>query len=118
MNEGSFTGRVAKSPTFRDAAKTPVCYFKLILNEYAVKDEESHDFERKVAIPFTAFGKKAQVFAEHALVGDQLIVFYHLADYDREQNSQMEYGFSFIVDEFDFGAPGEAKHEKLNKPNG
>ena len=118
MNKGFFTGRVAKSPIFRDAGKTPVCYFTLILNEYAGKDDGGQDVERKVAISFTAFGKKAQVIAEHALVGDQLIVLYHLANNDREQNNQMEYGFSFIVDEFDFGAPGEAKRDKLNKPNG
>ena len=118
MNKGFFTGRIAKTPIFRDGGKTPVCYFTLILNEYAGKDEGGENQERKVAIPFTAFGKKGTAIAEHAYVGDQLIIQYRLANNDREQNDQVDYGFSFIVDEFDFGAPGELKREKRAQTHG
>lgn len=114
MNQGTFTGRVAKAPNFRDGGKTPVVYFTLIRNEYAGRDEESGEaHERKVAIPFTAFGKKAKAIADNVYVGDQLIVSYRLANNDREQAGEVEYGFSFIVDDFEFGAPGELKREKL-----
>ena len=114
MNKGTFTGRVAKAPNFRDGGRTPVCYFTLIRNEYAGKDEETGDtHERKVAIPFTVFGKKAKAIADNVYVGDQLIVEYRLVNNDREQAGEVEYGFSFIVDDFEFGAPGELKREKL-----
>ncbi|MBY0365157.1 MAG: single-stranded DNA-binding protein [Burkholderiaceae bacterium] len=114
MNQGTFTGRVAKAPNFRDGGKTPVCYLTLIRNEYAGRDEESGDVnERKVAIPFTVFGKKAKAIADNAYVGDQLIVSYRLANNDREVEGGTEYGFSFIVDDFEFGAPGELKRDKL-----
>jgi len=109
MNNGFFTGRVAKEPIFRDAGKSPVCYFTLIRNEYAGADRD----ERKVAIPFTAFGAKAEALSKHAMVGDQLQIAYRLANNDREVAAGVEYGFSFIVEEFEFGAPGEKKREQL-----
>ncbi len=114
MNQGTFTGRVAKAPNFRDGGRTPVCYFTLIRNEYAGRDGESGEArERKVAISFTAFDKKAKAIADNVYVGDQLIVSYRVANNDREQAGEVEYGFSFIVDDFEFGAPGELKREKL-----
>lgn len=114
-NKGHFTGRVAKAPQFRDGGRTPVCYFTLIRNEYAGHDEGGEAKERKVAIPFTAFGNKAKAISEHVFVGDQLIVEYRLANNDRpaEAGGEPEYGYSFIVDDFEFGAPGELKREKL-----
>lgn len=121
MNTGIFVGRVAKAPVFRDGGKKPVCFVTLISNEFAGKDEATGDTrERTVAIPFTAFGATAAAISEHAFVGDQLIIQYRLANNDREENNQMEYGFSFIVDGFNFGAPGELKRAALaaNQTNG
>lgn len=113
-NKGTFTGRVAKAPNFRDGGRTPVCYFTLIRNEYAGKDEGGDATERKVAVPFTVFGAKAKAIADHVYVGDQLIVDFRLVNNDREMaGGDTEYGHSFIVDEFEFGAPGELKRAKL-----
>ncbi|CAH0356000.1 single-stranded DNA-binding protein [Aquabacterium sp. CECT 9606] len=118
-NKGFFTGRVAKAPIFRDGGKTPVCYFTLIRNEYAGKDSNTGDArERQVSIPFTAFDAKAKSIADHVCVGDQLIVEYRLDNNNRDLgNDQVEYGFSFIIDEFEFGAPGAIKREKLAANN-
>jgi single-strand DNA-binding protein len=118
MNNGFFAGAIAKSPTLREGGKTPVCHFTLILNEYAGKDQGGDDKERKVAIPFTAFAGMGKAIAEHAMVGDQLIIQYRVANNNHEQDGQMEYGFSFIVDGFTFGAPGKLKREKLAHANG
>lgn len=115
MNKAFFAGRVAKAPVFRDGGKTPVCYFTLIRNEYAGKDEGGDAVEHKVAIPFTAFNKKAVAISENVLVGDQLIVEYKLANNDQGQGDQKEYGYSFIIENFEFGAPGELKRERLTK---
>lgn len=112
-NKGFFTGRVAKAPVFRDGGKTPVCYFTLIRDEYAGQDAGGEAQERKVAIPFTAFAGKAKAISENVFVGDQLIVEYRLANNDRPNGGETEYGYSFIVDDFDFGAPGQLKREKL-----
>ncbi len=118
MNKGSFIGRLAKAPVFRDGGRTPVCFFTLIRNEYAGKDEATGEAreERKVAIPFTIFGTRAKTISEHAYVGDQLAVEFRLANNDRAVGEdEIEYGFSFVVDDFEFGAPGELKRQKLSQ---
>ncbi|RUR71856.1 single-stranded DNA-binding protein [Variovorax guangxiensis] len=117
MNKGSFVGRIAKAPVYRDGGRTPVCFFTLIRNEYAGKDEATGDAreERKVAIPFTIFGARAKTISEFAYVGDQLVVEYRLVNNDREVQGETEYGYSFIVDDFEFGAPGETKRQKLSQ---
>jgi len=119
MNRGFFTGRVAKQPVLRGGGSaTQVCYFTLLKNEYAGKDDKGAAQERKVAISFTAFGKKAELISEQVSAGDQLIVGYRVANNDREQNGVVAYNFSFIVEEFDFGAPGEIKRGRLAHAKG
>jgi single-strand DNA-binding protein len=97
----------------RGGGTTQVCYFTLLKNEFAGKDDKGDSQERKVAISFTAFGKKAELISEQVCAGDQLIVGYRVANNDREQNGAVTYNFSFIVEEFDFGAPGEIKRGRL-----
>ena len=115
MNKGLFIGRVAKSPVLRNGGKKPVCFFTLLRNEYAGVDKDSGEVreDRKVAIPFTVFGERAKAIAEHVKVGDQLAVEYHLNNDNREVEGEMQYGFDFIVDNFEFGSPGELKRAEL-----
>lgn len=114
MNKGFFTGRVAKAPIYRDGGGQPVCYINLVRNEYAGRGDEGEVNEREVGIQFTAFGSLATTLKDHALVGDQLIIEYHVANAKRERAPGMiEYGFSFLVDSFEFGAPGQIKRERL-----
>lgn len=115
MNKGFFTGRVARAPVLRGGAKTPVCFFTLIRNEFAGRDEGGEARERQVAIPFTIFGVRAEALAKHAFEGDQLIVEYHLQNNNQGEGDDKEYGYSFVVEDFDFGAPGKAKREQLAK---
>jgi len=108
MNKGIFVGRLAKEARFNGTEKSVMCRFTLIDNEYAGKDGKGDAVERKVAIPFTAFGKTAKVINEHVAVGDQLIVSYRVQNNDYEKDGVMTYGFSFVVDEFEFGAKKKA----------
>lgn len=114
MNKGFFTGRVAREPIKRGSEDSPVCFFTLIRNEYAGQNRA----ERKVALSFTAFGGKAEALAKNLLEGDQLNVEYRVANNDREGDAGVEYGFSFVVEEFEFGAPGPKKREKLAQAHG
>lgn len=114
MNSAFFTGRLAKEAVFRDGGSTPVCYFTLIRNEYAGKDNQGAARERRVSIDFTAFGSDAHAIAEHVCVGDQMVVSYRVANNNRDLgNGHTEYGYSFIIESFEFGAPGAIKREKL-----
>lgn len=113
----TFIGRLAGVPTLTRHGDTSVTRFTLIRNEYAGKDSETGEIRvRKVALPLTAFNGQAKALAEHCCIGDQLIVFYriennHYTDKDGEEC----YGFNFIVDSWQFGAPGEIKRQRLAK---
>jgi single-strand DNA-binding protein len=118
MNDCYFEGRLVKEPKLLDApGKKPVCYFTLKRDEYAGQDSDGTR-TREVAIPFTSFTGQAKAIAAHARVGDQLFVHYRVENNVREKNGVTEYGFSFIVEKFDFGAPGQLKRAELAQSQG
>ncbi len=99
----TFVGRMAAAPMQRQHGATAVTKFTLIRNEYAGKDRPP----RKVSLPFTAFGAQAEAIARNFAKGDQMICSYRIENNDYEKADEMIYGFNFIVDSFEFGAPGE-----------
>lgn len=114
MNVNIFVGRVAKAVTLTGNGDKAVAKFTLMDNEYAGKDGGGETKERVVAIPFTAFSRRAEAIAKNVHVGDQLIVQYRVANNNYTDKDQKEhYGFEFIVEDFKFGAPGAAKRELL-----
>lgn len=118
MNDLYFEGRIAKQPKLLDnPGKKAVCYITLIHDEYAGHDEGGPR-ERQVALPITFFAGQAKAIATHAKVGDQLFVQCRVENNERERNGVTEYGFSFIVEEFKFGAPGQLKREELAQSEG
>lgn len=119
-NAFHFDGRVAKAPTLTRPANTSVCKFTLIRNEYAGTDEGGNARpERVVSVQFTAFGKRAEAIAQHAMEGDQLIVTASISNNNHKDSDQKDvYGFNFVVDDFDFGAPGPKKREQLASRRG
>lgn len=118
MNNGFFEGRLVKEPKLLDnPGKKPVCYITLIHDEYAGHDD-SGPRERQVALPFTLFAGQAKFVAEHARIGDQLIVRYRVENNVREKNGVTEYGFSFIVETVTLGAAGHVKREELAQSEG
>lgn len=115
MNSCIFVGRVAKSVTVAGIGDKAVAKFTLIDNEYAGKDAATGEAkERVVAVPFTAFARRAEALGKNVHVGDQLIVQFRIANNNyKDKAGEDNYGFEFIVEDFKFGAPGAAKRELL-----
>lgn len=111
----TFVGRLAAAPVLTRHGETTISRFVLIRNEYAGKDGETGDARvRKVALPLTAFNGQAQALAEHCCKGDQLIVFFRIENNNyTDKDGNDCYGFNFIVDGWQFGAPGETKRRQL-----
>lgn len=114
MNHGMFTGRLAKAPTLSGHGDKAYAKFTLIDNVYVGRDERDQAKTEQVSIQFTAFRGRAEAIARNCYKGDQLIVHYSLKNnnYDDGQGNTT-YGYDFIVEEFDFGAPGPEKREEL-----
>ena len=115
MNALHFDGRLTAAPILTAHGTVKVTKFTLIRNDYAGKDEDSGERkETPVSIQFTAFGVRGEAIARNAMKGDQLIVTAHLANNDYTDSNDIErYGYNFIIDDFTFGAPGEAKRARL-----
>jgi len=111
-----FSGRIAAAPVLTNPNGTKVCKFTLISNEYAGKDEGTGEaLERQLSIQFTAFNAKAEAIAKHCYKGDQLFLFHVKMENNNYTagDGKEVYGYSFIVDGFEFGAPGAEKRSQL-----
>lgn len=113
MQKNVFVGNLAKTPTITGTGDRAVTRFTLISNEYAGKDRDTGEArERSVSIQFTAFRGKAEAIAKNAMKGDQLIVEYRVENNDYEKAGETVYGYNFILEDFQFGAPGKDKREQ------
>lgn len=111
-----FSGRVAAAPTTQGTGDKTVTKFTLIKNEYAGKDSQSGEIkERTVSIQFTAFRGKADAIAKNVNKGDQLIVSYRIENNHYEKDGEDVYGYNFIIDDFEFGAPGSLSRAKFSE---
>lgn len=114
MNHFHFTGRMAKAVSLQGQGDRAVAKFTLIRNQYAGKDEDTGDsLERVVAVQFTAFRKKAEAIAKNFLKGDQMVVVSRVENNNYSKDGVDYYDFNFVVEDFDFGAPGEEKRGEL-----
>lgn len=105
-------GNLAKDPELTKTKTTTYVKFSLIGNDYAGEEKG----EVQTTIFFVAFGPMAEALAKNARVGDQLIVEATIRSNNyKDKNDEMQYGYSFIVDGFRFGAPGKAKREEFRK---
>jgi len=109
-----FVGRVAAAPTTQGTGDKTVTKFTLIKNEYAGKDGQTGEAkERTVSIQFTAFRGKAEAIAKNVNKGDQLIVSFRIENNRYEKDGEEIFGYNFIVDDFEFGAPGAISRAKF-----
>lgn len=115
MNNFNFAGRLGKAPVLTGSGDKAVVKFSLMRNEYAGKDAGTGEKKEKVvSIQFTAFRAKAEAIAKHCLKGDQLIVSARIENNDwKDKDEQDHYGYNFVVEDFEFGAPGKEKREAL-----
>jgi single-strand DNA-binding protein len=111
-NSLTFCGRLAENPEIRGRDNN-VCSFRLIRNEYAGSGEDGQRQERVVSLQFTALGAAVKAISK-ARKGDQLFVTARIENnnYTDAENRQ-HYGFNFILDSFEFGAPGAATRAAL-----
>jgi single-strand DNA-binding protein len=109
MNRFHFAGRLADTPKSETHGETIVTTFRLIRNEYAGPDRP----ERVVGIPFVMFGPRGQSIAKNSLTGDQLIIEATVRNTHYTVGDEDRYGFDFVADDFEFGAPGKLKRDEL-----
>lgn len=105
-------GNLARDPELVVKTGSTYARFCLIGNDYAGKDEDGAAREVATSLWFTAFDVLAETLAEHARLGDQLIVTAHVrASTWTDKQGEQQYDHSFIADGFRFGAPGKAGRE-------
>lgn len=116
MNSFTLTavGNLAKDPEI--AVKGGISYTRLCLvgNDYAGKDEVGNAREVVTSVWFAAFESLGEAIAKNARIGDQLIVQARVrANNWVDKDGEKHYDYSFVVQNFRFGAPGKLKREEL-----
>jgi len=116
MNSFTVTaiGNLAKNPELpvkADTAYTRIC---LVGNDYAGKDDHGNVREAVTSLWFVAFDALGEAIAKNARKGDQLIIQAQIRSNNwTDSDGEKQYDYSFIVQNFRFGAPGKIKREEL-----
>jgi single-strand DNA-binding protein len=116
MNSFTVTavGNLAKNPELAvkgDTSYTRIC---LVGNDYAGKDEHGNVREAVTSLWFVAFESLGEAIAKNARKGDQLILQAHIRSNNWiDKEGEKQYDYSFVVQNFRFGAPGKMKREEL-----
>ncbi|HHU1575956.1 TPA: single-stranded DNA-binding protein [Escherichia coli] len=111
-NAFHFSGRLSVTPAMKQGDK--VLKFTLLRNEYGKREEGGQRETKTTSIQFTAFGIAAEQIAKHCRKGDQLIIDARIENNNYiDANQNQVYGYSFIVEKFEFGAPGSEKRQEL-----
>jgi len=94
-----------------DTSYTRIC---LVGNDYAGKDDDGNTREIATSLWFVAFESLGEVLARNARKGDQLIIVAQIrANNWTDKDGEKQYDYSYIVQDFKFGAPGKIKREEL-----
>jgi len=109
MNSFTITavGNLAKDPELAVKGDTTYSRICLVGNDYAGKDEQGNAREAVTSVWFVAFESLGEAIARNARKGDQL------ANNWTDKEGEKQYEYSYIVQNFRFGAPGKAKREQL-----
>jgi len=107
-------GNLAKNPELvvkGDSSYTRIC---LVGNDYAGKDEHGNVREVVTSLWFVAFESLGEAIAKNALKGDQLILQAQIRSNNwTDKDGEKQYDYSYVVQNFRFGAPGKMKREEL-----
>lgn len=116
MQTNTFVGRLGKAATLTGSADNQVSKLTLLNEEYKGKDPATGEtLYKTVAIQFTAFRAMAKAISENTMKGDQLIVSFRIENNDYEKDGETVYSYNFIIESFEFGAPGKAKRATLEQ---
>lgn len=116
MNSFTVTavGNLAKNPELTVKADTAYTRICLVGNDYAGKDEHGNVREAVTSLWFVAFDALGEAIAKNARKGDQLIIQAQIRSNNwTDSDGEKQYDYSFIVQNFRFGAPGKIKREEL-----
>lgn len=114
MQSAIFVGNLAADPALQTAERLGYCRFTLMANEYAGKEAGSGETRlRTISVQFTAFQGMAENLTKHARKGDQIIVSYHIENNNYEKDGAEVFTYNFVVERFQFGAPGKLKRDEL-----
>jgi len=116
MNSFTVTaiGNLARNPELAIKGDTTYTRLCLVGNDYAGKDDHGNVRETVTSLWFVAFDSLGESIAKNARKGDQLIVqAYIRANNWTDKEGEKQYDYSFVVDNFRFGAPGKLKREEL-----
>jgi single-strand DNA-binding protein len=116
MNSFTLTavGNLAKDPELAVKGETTYARICLVGNDYAGKDQHGNVREAVTSLWFVAFESLGEVIAKNARKGDQLILQAQVRSNNwTDGEGEKKYDYSFVVQNFRFGAPGRAKREEL-----
>jgi single-strand DNA-binding protein len=118
MSMNSFTvtavGNLAKNPELTVKGDTTYTRFCLVGNDYGGKDEQGNVREVVTSLWFVAFENMGEAIGKNARKGDQLILQAQVRSNNwTDKEGEKQYDYSFVVQNFRFGAPGKAKREEL-----
>jgi single-strand DNA-binding protein len=116
MNSFNLTavGNLAKNPELTVKGDTTYTRFCLVGNDYAGKDEQGNARELVTTVWFVAFESMGEAIAKNVRKGDQLIVQAIIRSNNwTDKDGEKQYDYSFVVQNFRFGAPGKVKREEL-----
>jgi single-strand DNA-binding protein len=116
MNSFTVTaiGNLAKNPELTVKADTAYTRICLVGNDYAGKDDHGNVREAVTSLWFVAFDALGEAIAKNARKGDQLIIQAQIRSNNwTDSDGEKQYDYSFIVQNFRFGAPGKIKREEL-----
>ncbi len=107
-------GNLAKNPELTVKGDTTYTRFCLVGNDYGGKDEQGNVREVVTGLWFVAFESLGETIAKNARTGDQLILQAQVRSNNwTDKEGEKQYDYSFVVQNFRFGAPGKAKREEL-----
>src|SRR5271166_4415342 len=116
MNSFSVTavGNLAKNPELAVKGDTTYTRLCLVGNDYAGKDDQGNAREVATSLWFVAFEALGEAIAKNARKGDQLILQAQIrANNWTDKDGEKQYDYSYVIQNFRFGAPGRAKREQL-----
>jgi single-strand DNA-binding protein len=116
MNSFNLTavGNLAKDPEIARKGGTTYTRFCLVGNDFAGKDEDGNSREAVTSLWFVAFDSLGEAIANNSLKGDQLILQAQVRSNNwTDKEGEKQYDYSFVVQNFRFGAPGKMKREQL-----
>ncbi|MDP8985893.1 MAG: single-stranded DNA-binding protein [Pseudomonadota bacterium] len=116
MNSFTVTavGNLARNPELAVKGDTTYTRICLVGNDYAGKDDRGNPREAVTSLWFVAFENLGEAIAKNARKGDQLILQAQIRSNNwTDKDGEKQYDYSFVVQNFRFGAPGKAKREEL-----